>query len=163
MFPGTLFHADHVVTTTCLGDDFLVQASQEGLGTVAATLRNHDETKRVAVVGPGRVSEGRFLGRTKRWAEHTCCSTWTADPTQAEQAIDMCDLDRAGTKGVTILGVEESRKREGDESVNKVHYILLAQYVLVCWVATNRLMIRSHIVKQHVEHWLEQLVVCGTS
>ena len=35
------------------------------------TLRNHFETNRLAVVGPDRDSEERFLKRTIRWVEHT--------------------------------------------------------------------------------------------
>ena len=42
----------------------------KGLGTVKATPRNHFETKRLALVGPGRASEGRFLTRTIRRIEH---------------------------------------------------------------------------------------------
>ena len=68
------------------------------LGKVEAT------TKRLAVVGPGR--DKRFM--------------WSADLAQAEQAIHMCDLDRAGTKGATSLAVKDSRQLDGDEPVNEV-------------------------------------------
>ena len=48
-------------------------------------------------MGPGRDSEGRFLKRAIRLVEHKRCITWSADPAEAEKAIHMCDLDRAGT------------------------------------------------------------------
>ena len=82
------------------------------------TLRNHFETKRLAVVTPGGESEGRHVKRTTRWVEHKRCFTWTAGPAQAGQAIHMCDLDRAGTVSVTSLAVEEFRQCDGDEPVN---------------------------------------------
>ena len=52
------------------------------------------ETKRLAVVGPGRDIEERHPRRTISWVEHKRCFTWSADPAQAEQAIHMCDLER---------------------------------------------------------------------
>ena len=78
------------------GEDFLVEAPLERLGKVETTPRNHFETLRLAVVGPGRDSDERFLKRTIRWVEHKRSITWSADPTQAEQPVHMC-LDRAGT------------------------------------------------------------------
>ena len=90
----------------------------DGLGKVETTLRHHFETKRLAVVGPGRDSEERFLKRTIRWVEHRRCCTWTADQAQAEQAIHMCDLDRARTKGVTSPAAKDSPQRDGCEPVN---------------------------------------------
>ena len=41
VFPGTLYHASHVATSTCHGDDFFVKASLDYLGKVATTQRNH--------------------------------------------------------------------------------------------------------------------------
>ena len=99
---------------TCFhGKDF-VEAPLEGLGKAETTLRNHVETKRLAVVGPGRDSDERLLKRTIRWVEHKRSFTWSADPTQAEQPIHTC-LDRAGTKCVASLAVKDSRLRDGDE------------------------------------------------
>ena len=118
VFPGTLYHASQVVTSTCHGDDFFVEASLKGLDKGETALRNHFETERLAVVGPGRDSEGRSLKQTVRWVEHKRCCRWTADPAQAEQAIHMCDLDRVETKCVTSHAVKDSRKRDGDEAVN---------------------------------------------
>ena len=76
------------------GEDFLVEAPLEGLGKAETTLRHHVETKRLAVVGPGRDSDERLLKRTIRWVEHIRSITWSDDPTQAEQPIHKC-LDRA--------------------------------------------------------------------
>ena len=47
--------------------EFFVEASLDGLGKVETTQRNHFETKRLAVVVLGTVSEVRFLKRTIRW------------------------------------------------------------------------------------------------
>ena len=46
--------AGRAATSTCHGDDSFVEASLEGLGKAETTLRNHFETKRLDVVGPGR-------------------------------------------------------------------------------------------------------------
>ena len=54
VFPGTLFHAGHAATTMCRGDGFLAEAAPAGMGKVEATQRDEFETKRHAVVGPGR-------------------------------------------------------------------------------------------------------------
>ena len=46
-FPGTLFRAGHVATSTCHGDDFLMEAPLQGSGKVEASQRSHLETKRL--------------------------------------------------------------------------------------------------------------------
>ena len=94
--------------------NYFVEAPLEGLGKAETTLRNHVETKRLAVVGPCRFSDERLLKRTIRWVEHKRSFIWSADSTQAEQPIHKC-LERAGTKCVTSLAVKDSRLRDGDE------------------------------------------------
>ena len=61
----------------------LWKASLERLGKVETSLRNHFETTRLAVVGPGRDSEEGLLKRTTRWVEHRRCFTWSACSLQA--------------------------------------------------------------------------------
>ena len=112
--------------------NFFAEASLDKLGTVEATLRNHFETKRLAVVCPSRHSEDRFLKRTVRWVKHKRCFTWSGDPAQAQQATHMCDLDRAVTKAVTRSAVEDSRQRDGDEPVNDEQTFWFT-VLLVCW------------------------------
>ena len=68
--PGTLYHAGHVATSTRHGDDFFVEASLDGLGKVVTTLHDHFETRRLAVVGPGRDSD--TLGGTQKLLHVVC-------------------------------------------------------------------------------------------
>ena len=55
----------------------------KGLGKFE-TLRTHFETKRPAVVGPGRDSEVRFLSTHGTLVECQRCFAWSADLAQAE-------------------------------------------------------------------------------
>ena len=61
-------HAAHVATTTCLGNDFIAEASAESQTKISATLRNHFETKRLAIIGElarttkASFSNARFAG-----------------------------------------------------------------------------------------------------
>ena len=89
----------------------------------------------MAVVGPGRDREGRFLQRATPCVEHKRSVTWSADPAQAGQAIHMCDLDRAGTKSVTSPAVKDSRQRDGDSPDNDEQTSWLRQraVLLACW------------------------------
>ena len=61
----------------CTVDDFPVEASLEGLGKVEATLRNHFETMRLAVVGPDTHDTGLTRCFTLRPNRPFTCVTWT--------------------------------------------------------------------------------------
>ena len=52
---------------------------RDPLDKVETMQRNHFETTRLAVGGPDRDSEWRFLKRTIRWTELKCCFTWFID------------------------------------------------------------------------------------
>ena len=59
---------------------------------------NHFETTSLAVVGPGRDSEGRFLKRTICWVEHKRCPTWfrqNRPPTCVTQTVLERMVDKA--------------------------------------------------------------------
>ena len=71
--------------------------------------------------------------------EHKRCFTRFADPAQAEQAIHMYDLDRAGTKGGTSPAVKDSRQSDGDEPGNDEQTTWMRRLVCVFgYQATDR-------------------------
>ena len=58
-----------------------------------------------------------LLKRTIRWNGHKHCLLSSADSAPAKQAIQMCQLDRAGTKSVPTLPVTDVKRRDADEPV----------------------------------------------
>ena len=62
------YDAADVATTTCLGDDIIAEASAQSQTKIHATLRNHFETKRLAIIGnlakttEASFSNARFTG-----------------------------------------------------------------------------------------------------
>ena len=101
--------AGHAATTTCHGDEFFVEICAKSKTKIEATLRNHFETKRYAIIGLGKDTEGFFLKPTIRWNGHKRCFRWSGDPAQAKRAIQMCECDRAGTKCVATLAVKYAK------------------------------------------------------
>ena len=100
-------------TTTCHGDECIVEICAESQTKIESTLRNHFETKRFTIIGLGKDTEGFFLTPTIRWNGHKRCFMWSADPAQAKQAMQMCECDRAGTKCVATLAVKYAKRRDG--------------------------------------------------
>ena len=96
-----------------------MDATLDGLDEVETKLRDHFETKRFAFVGPGRDSEAMRREAHKRLP-------------QAEQAIHMSDLDRAGTNGVTSPAVTPDSVTVTNQSMLSRNLGCCA-VLLVCW------------------------------
>ena len=62
------YDAADVATTTCFGDDIITEASAQSQTKIDATMRNHFETKRLAIIGAlakttkASFSNARFAG-----------------------------------------------------------------------------------------------------
>ena len=76
VFPGTLYHAGHVATTTCHGDD-LPKARPRSMRRCATASESNDGHS-------GTDNEGFFLKRTIRWNGRTYCFMWCADLAHAK-------------------------------------------------------------------------------
>ena len=89
------------------------------MNCVETTLRKHFETIRLAVAGPGRDSEGLSLTHGYAGWNTNVASRGSPSWPEPRQAIRSCELDRAGTNGVTSLALKDSRQRQGDEPVSE--------------------------------------------
>ena len=103
-------------TTTRHGDECIVEIFAKSQTNIELTLRNHLETKRFAIIGLGKDTEGFFLKSSIRWNGYKLCCMWSCDPAQAKQAIQMCESDRAAMKCVAKLAVKYAKRRDADES-----------------------------------------------
>ena len=85
----------HVATTTCHGEDFHVEAS----------VKDWSRSKQRYETSRDQEARCRGFQQHDTLIEHKRCIASSADLALAEQAFHLCDLDRAGTKGVTSPAV----------------------------------------------------------
>ena len=148
-FPGTLYHASQVATSTCHGDDFFVEASLQGRDNAVQPFRDRE-----ACCRSWQRQRGALSQTLSRWVEHKRCFTWSA---QAEKAIHMCDL---AVWERTSLAVKVFRQGDGDEPVNDEKKSWLRSLVGVLGnLATDRLDVQ-YLVKNFMREITR--ATCGT-
>ena len=152
MFPGTLYHASQVATSTCHGDDFFAEASLEDwtrskqryvqFQDQEACCRGSRQRQRGSAFSNARHAgwstnvASRGLLIRLRLNQPSTCATWTVRE----------------RKGVTSPAVKDSRWRDGGEPVNGV----------LGHLATDRLDVQYAVKNLTREVSVEHDGWCGT-
>ena len=119
------------------------------------TLRDHSETKRLAVVGPGRDSEERFLKRTTSWLNTNVASRGLLMLFRPSSPLT-CVIWTVPLDNVTVTNQSTKYMRS---LLGVLGYLAMTD--LPCRKLSRTSREKSPV--QHVEHWLEHDVLCGTS